>query len=217
MAIAAATGVVAIGHAAASLWALEVEEVVEDLRAGKMPDEKQLSAAFATSRTAAQLADQALHRTQAAAILLAMPGAARQSQATQGVSEESLVKDALEAAPGNPYNWGRLATIRYARGDLDGARGALLQSIAMGRYAPNLAGGRARLALALSDRGQTGLATIAKQQILFAAASQPELLARYHRDTDFVAYCHRVLVGNREPHLAFIKALRQARKSVVHS
>jgi len=217
MAIAATTGVVAIGHAAASLWTLEVEEVVEDLRAGKMPDEKQLSAAFAASRTAAQLADQALHRTQAATILLAMPGAARQSQATQGVSEESLVKDALEAAPANPYNWGRLAMIRYARGDFDGARKALLQSIAMGRYAPNLAGGRARLALALSDRGQTGLATIAKQQILFAAASQPELLARYHRDTDFVAYCHRVLVGNREPHLAFIKALRQARKSVVHS
>lgn len=217
MALAAVMALVAAGHAAASLWALEAEEVVDSLRAGTTPDEQRMSAAFGASRLAARLGNAALHRTQAATILLAMPAEARRALAAEGVSEENVVTEALEVAPVNPYNWARLATIRYARGDLDGARVALLQSIATGRHAPNLAGGRARLALALSDRGQADLATIARQQILFAAASQPELLARYHRDADFVAYSHRVLVGNREAHLAFIKALRQARSSVARS
>ena len=212
MVFAAAIGCLATMHTAAGLWSLEAVAAVDRLRSGEPMQAENLVAAFRNSQMAAGLAEKSRHYTESAAIMSAVPAHSRDALAGQGISEKGAVIAALRTAPTNPYNWARLASIRFDEGDFPGARSALLMSIANGRHAPNLSGGRARLALALSDRGQSDLATIARQQVLSAAQSQPELLARYHRDADFIDYCHRLLAGNHDAHLAFINALAIARR-----
>lgn len=213
MVFAVAVGCLAMMHTAASLWSLEAAEAADRLRSGAPMRAENLVEAFRDSQAAAGLAETARHYSESAALLSAVPAPSRDALARQGISEKGVVIAALRTEPTNPYNWARLASIRFDLGDFQGARSALLMSIANGRHAPNLAGGRARLALALSDRGQSDLATIARQQVLSAAESQPELLARYHRDADFIRYCHRLLAGNHDAHLAFINALVVARRT----
>lgn len=214
-AAAAVVAVISLAGAFGNAWTLEAGDVVEELRTGKVVDHGRLRIASDTSLAAARLTDPARNLTNAVSAIAALPQGDFRSRQEQSDELLALATRALEADPANPYNWSRVAWARNQRGDKKGAVAALELSMQTGPHVANISAWRARLAYDLMASGAPGVGDIARDQVIFAATHRVRDLAQFNRDADFVAFCHRTLVGRQPEHLHFINALRVARRNTV--
>lgn len=212
---AVAVAIISLAGLLGNAWAFEANDVVDELRSGKVVDQDRLRVAYDTSVAAARLTDPAKNLTNAAVAITALPQNGHGSLEGHGDELLAMAARALEADPSNTYNWMRVAWARNQRGDNKGAVTALELSMQTGPHVVNIAAWRARLAYGLAAKGQAGLQDLARDQVIFAARHRARDLARFNRDAGFVTFCHRSLVGRQREHLNFINALHTARRKSV--
>ncbi len=193
---------------AASVWSLSADEVADRVRADEAVAPADLRAAIRADRSAASLFEPARHLSDAAVDLASMHAGSGGALERRAELEDVVVR-ALEASPSSPYNWARLAALRFNAGDEAGAAAALRLSIGTGRFAPGLGAARARLGYLLIGRGRFDVAGPLSGQVRFAATGEVDALAAFARDAGFEAYCHAQLARDPVLHGVYVNALRR--------
>lgn len=153
---------------------------------------------------AGQLFRRSTHLTHAAAILSLDEAGDAQSDADL----DAVLTEALSRAPSSPYNWARLAALRWKQGRFAEAADALQESVGTGAAAPNLAAPRAAMGFALVRLGVQRVAALTDSQIRLAAQVDARGLARFARDAVFADHCRAVLANDP----ARLRALKRAQE-----
>ncbi|MEO5374483.1 MAG: hypothetical protein H7840_09405 [Alphaproteobacteria bacterium] len=200
-AILAVTGLL---HLAAAVIALPARAVVSDIQAGNaVPDSIGLEAVAAIVRAAAWSADGELlshaswllHR---AAYSAPEAGAAPALRA----EAEARTRQALSLAPGQPTSWLRLAQLRRAEGDLEGAVSAFRMSLLTGAFTPPLMITRTTMGLDLMQRMDPETLALFERHVRQTWVVAPDFVDALRRQADSRAIAEAAVKGLTDDELS---------------
>ncbi|MES2987773.1 MAG: hypothetical protein V4808_07695 [Pseudomonadota bacterium] len=181
--------------ARAAFMTLGADATLEEVRIGGKPGAERLTAAANANLSAAKWFESARYNTLAASALFA--AASEGAKVAPGDVERPL-RDALRISPASPYNWSRLAWLRYQAGDTKAAAAAWQMSVFTGRYKPPIAFTRLELGLKLRAMRDPLIEEEVRDQIILAARSDANGLARFANRTGAHALIRFVLARDNE-------------------
>ena len=159
--------------ARAAFIALPAEAILEEARVGRQPSPDGLRRAADLALEAAGAVESARYRTAAASAMVA----ANHAGALEDGRVEQAIRGALAVSPASPFNWSRLAWLRYRARDTKGAAAAWQMSVLTGRYKPPIMISRIDLGLRLLNGQDRAFEDAVRDQILVAARTDASGLA----------------------------------------
>lgn len=187
--LAGLLGLVLLGAGGVSLGsavtALPARAVLGDLRAGR-------PVADAEAQAAAAALDRA-GRWQASAELAADRGLLLLRR--DDAEAERATEAALRLGPVQPSAWARLAALRAARGEAEGAVQALRLSMLTGAVVPELTRSRIELGLALADRLDPATRALLVRQFRLAWVLDPAAASELLRRADAAPFMQEAMAA----------------------
>jgi hypothetical protein len=167
-------GALSLASARAAFSTLGADATLEEVRTGTRPGAARLLAAAADYHAAAGSFESARYSTAAASALIA---ATRAGAKVPDREIEAQLRAALRASPASPFNWSRLAWMRFRAGDNKGAATAWQMSVMTGRYKPPVMQSRLELGLRLLGSQDSAFEDALRDQIVVAARTDGASLA----------------------------------------
>jgi hypothetical protein len=190
----------------AALNALPADAALEQARLGRRPAAETLVAAAQSYGQSAQSFESARYRTAAASALVS---ASRAGAKVPEAQIEQAVRAALAASPASPFNWSRLAWLRFRAGDTKGAAAAWQMSVLTGRYKPPVMATRIELGVRLLRSQDRAFEEAVQDQILVAARTDPRQLAELASRLGIQPLVRAALVRDADARTGYEKANRQ--------
>ena len=196
----------------AAFIALPQDTILEKARLGADVSGEQLIDAGKANLRAARWFESARYRTVAASALIA---ATHVGTRIDPARIEQPIRQSLAAAPASPFNWFRLALLRFQAGDAPGAAQAWRMSVSTGRFNPAVMLPRLNLGLRLLRSQNREFEEEMADQIRLLAQADPMRLADFAQQTDSAPAVRRVLASDQSSSKAFESAIRQIQHAML--